>query len=78
MGSVVVSGLIWVAVAVGLVSLFARRFTWRSPWVYAAAAAGVTQVVTVLVFGHSFLSTVLVIAAWVGVLVWYYRQGRLF
>lgn len=74
MVSVVLSNLFWIAVAIGVVSLFARRFVWKSPWVYAVVAAGCAEVLVVFVTGSYVLGSLVWVGVAIGAFVWLYRR----
>lgn len=76
MVSVVLSNLFWIAFVVGIVSFLARRFTWRSPWVYAVVAAACAEIVFDFVTGAYLIGSFVWIAAAIGTYVWLMRKER--
>ncbi|MCA9335171.1 hypothetical protein KC953_03440 [Candidatus Saccharibacteria bacterium] len=54
--------LLWVAIAIGITSLLAKRFAWRSIWVYAVIVAGVAEILVDLITGVYFLGSIVWIA----------------
>lgn len=70
-----VSSLVLVAlpvlIAIGFVSFASGRFVWKHFAVYAAIAAGLAQVVVILLFGNGLFS----LLAWYAVFALVYFKG---
>lgn len=74
--SVLLTDLMWIAIAVGIASLLARSFTWRSPLVYGAVVATGVELVFVGLTGEYNLGGLLWSAVAIGVTVWlYWRES---
>lgn len=76
MVSVILTNLFWIALVVSVVSFLARRFVWKSPWVYAVVAAGCAEVVFDFLTGAFMIGWFIWIAVAVGAYAWLMHKER--
>lgn len=73
--SVLFTDLLWIAAAIGIMSLLARRFNWRNPTVYSLMIASVVELAFDFVTGAYFIGTLIWLVVAIGSYVWLVKDG---